>query len=126
MADFLAEQGALILTGIFLTFISGFCYTINAYGFVSRGKYRKKEEAMIIFLGSTIFLGLITPLIHEVSKVTLNYVPIISIFGFIIVATNFTLHYSIPRWNHKSTKTILIYLGGFFLLVLGFLVNMYA
>jgi len=126
MADFLAEQGALILTGIFVTFISGFLYTINSYGFVARGKYRKKEEAIFIFLGATVFLGLITPLIHEISKIVILYIPIIGIFGIIVIGTNFVLHYSIPSWRHTSTKTLLIYLCGAFLLVLGFLVNIYA
>jgi hypothetical protein len=50
MADLLFEESALVLTGIFVTFISSFLYTINTYGFVHRGKYRKKEEAIIIFL----------------------------------------------------------------------------
>ena len=126
MADFLTEEGALVLTGIFVTFISGFLYTINSYGFVHRGKYQKKEAAILIFLGATVFLGLITPLIHELSKIVIRYVPIITIFGMIIIGANFVLHYSIPSWRHTSTKTLLIYLVGTFLLVLGFLISIYA
>ena len=64
MADLLFEESALVLTGIFVTFISSFLYTINAHGFIARGKYRKKEEAIFIFLGATVLLGLVTPLIH--------------------------------------------------------------
>jgi hypothetical protein len=123
--DVLFEEGALVLTGIYVTFISSFLYTINAQGFVARGKYRKKEDAIIIFLGATIILGLLTPLIHEVSKLTLLFVPIPSIFGVLIFGTNFVLHYSIPSWRHTSTKSLLIYLLGVFLIILGFLIGYY-
>ncbi len=125
MADLLFEESSLVLTGIFITFISSFLYTINAQGFVARGKYRKKEEAILIFLGATVFLGLLTPLIHEVSKLTILMVPIPSIFGIVLLGTNYVLHYSIPSWKQTSTKSLLIYLLGIFLVVLGFLVNMY-
>ena len=125
MADVLFEESSLVLTGIFITFVSSFLYTINAQGFVSHGKYRKKEEAILIFLGATVFLGLVTPIIHEVSKLTILMVPIPSIFGIVLIGTNFVLHYSIPSWRQTSTKSLLIYLLGTFLVVLGFLVSIY-
>jgi hypothetical protein len=125
MVDVLLEESSLVLTGIFVTFISSFLYTINSQGFVHRGKYRKKEEAIIIFLGSTIFLGLLTPIIFEIAKLTIRYIPVISIIGFVLMATNFVLHYSIPSWKQTSTKSLLIYLLGAFLLILGFLIDYY-
>ncbi len=126
MGDLLFEESALVLTGIFVTFISSFLYTINAQGFVARGKYRKKEDAIIIFLGSTLILGLVTPVIHEVSKLTILWVPIPSIFGIVIFGSNFVLHYSIPSWKHTSTKSLLIYLLGVFLVILGVLISYYT
>jgi heme/copper-type cytochrome/quinol oxidase subunit 3 len=125
MADVLFEESALVLTGIFITFISSFLYTINAQGFIARGKYRKKEEAILIFLGATIFLGLVTPVIHEISKLTIQEVPIPSIFGILLLGTNFVLHTSIPSWKQTSTKSLLIYLFGTFFVVLGFLIGYY-
>jgi len=125
MADLLFEESSLVLTGIFITFLSSFLYTINAQGFVARGKYRKKEEAIFIFLGATVFLGLVTPLIHEVSKLTIILVPVPSIFGIVLIGTNFVLHYSIPSWKQTSTKSVLIYLLGVFLVVLGYLISIY-
>lgn len=125
MADLLFEESSLVLTGIFITFLSSFLYTINAQGFVARGKYRKKEEAIFIFLGATVFLGLVTPLIHEISKLTIMLVPVPSIFGIVLIGTNFVLHYSIPSWKQTSTKSVLIYLLGVFLVVLGYLISIY-
>jgi hypothetical protein len=125
MVDLLTEEGALILTGIIITFISSFLYTINAHGFVHRGKYRRKEEAILIFLSATVFLGLLTPLINEVSKLTIHFVPVISITGVVLFSTNFVLHYSIPSWKQTSTKSLLIYLLGAFMVVLGILISIY-
>jgi cytochrome bd-type quinol oxidase subunit 2 len=125
MADLLFEESSLVLTGIFITFLSSFLYTINAQGFIARGKYRKKEEAIFIFLGATVFLGLVTPLVHEVSKLTIVLVPIPSIFGIVLIGANFVLHCSIPSWKQTSTKSLLIYLLGIFLVVFGGLISLY-
>lgn len=125
MVDSLFEESALVLTGIFVTFISNFLYTINAQGFMTRGKYRKKEEAILIFLAATVFLGLVTPLVHEISKLTITIIPVVSIAGIVIIGTNFVLHHSIPSWKQTSTKSLLIYLLGIFLFVIGFLLNIY-
>jgi hypothetical protein len=125
MADLVFEESALVLTGIFVTFISSTLYTINAHGFIARGKYRKKEVAIFIFLGATVFLGLLTPVINEISKLMISFVPVLSIVGIVVIGTNFVLHYSIPSWKHTSTKSLLIYLLGAFLLVSGFLISMY-
>lgn len=125
MPDLLFEESALVLTGIFVTFISSCLYTINAQGFVARGKYRKKEDAILIFLGATVLLGLATPVINEGSKLIIQYVPVPSIFGIVLFSTNFVLHYSIPSWKQTSTKSLLIYLLGIFLVILGFLIVYY-
>jgi len=125
MADVLIEYSALVLTGIIITFISSMLYTINAQGFIHRGKYRKKEEAIFIFLGATIFLGLVTPLVNEISKLIVQFIPVVTIAGAVLMGTNFVLHYSIRSWKHTSTKSLLIYLLGAFLAVLGFLIDYY-
>jgi cytochrome bd-type quinol oxidase subunit 2 len=125
MVDWLFEQGALILTGIFVAFISSCLFTINAQGFIAHGKYRKKEDAILIFLGATVILGLMTPVINEVSKLIIQYIPIPSIFGIVLFGTNYVLHYSIPSWKQTSTKSLLIYLLGIFLIILGILINHY-
>jgi hypothetical protein len=121
MIELFFEKSALILTGIFVTFISSFLFTMNARGFIARGKYRKKEEAVIIYLSATFLLGIITPLIHEGSTMIIRIVPALSIVGILIIGANFIIHYSIPRWNQTSIKSLLIYLLGVFLVILGIL-----
>ena len=122
MVDVLTEEGALILTGMIITFITGFLYTITTHGFKSGGKYRKKHEAVAIYLGSMGVLGLLTPVINELSKIIIRLVPIISIFGVFIIGANFILHQNIKKWRHTSVQSLLIYFSGAFLVVFGYLI----
>jgi len=122
MADFLTEEGTLILTGMIITFATGFLYTTTNHGFKSGGKYRKKHEAVAIYLGSMGVLGLLTPVIAEFSKIIIKLVPIIAIFGVFIIGANFTLHQNIKKWRHLSVQSLLIYFFGGFLVVLGYLI----
>lgn len=120
--DFLLEEGTLILTGMIITFITGFIYTTTAHGFKAGGKYRKKHEAVAIYLASMGTLGLLTPVINEASKLIINLVPIISIFGVFIIGASFILHRNIKKWQHTSVQSLLIYFFGAFLVVFGYLI----
>ncbi len=122
MADFLTEEGTLILTGMIITFITGFLYTTTAHGFKSGGRYRQKHEAVVIYIGSMGILGLLTPVIAELSKLIIKLVPIISIFGVFVISANFILHQNIKKWRHTSVSSLLIYFTGAFLVVLGYLI----
>jgi len=123
--SFLQDQSSLILTGIIITFVSGFIYTTTSTGFKSGGKYRTKQGAIVIYVSATIFLGLITPLINELSKIIIDVFPVLSIIGAIIFGANFIINQSVPTWRHTSPKTLLIYLFSILLIIFGFLLNSY-
>jgi hypothetical protein len=122
MADFLTETGALVLTGMIITFITGCIYTTTAHGFKAGGKYRKKHEAVAIYLGSMAVLGLLTPVISWLSVYIIQIIPIISIFGVFVIGASFILHSSIKKWKHTSVQSLLIYFFGAFLVIFGFFV----
>ncbi|MGF3554256.1 MAG: hypothetical protein ACQXXF_03130 [Thermoplasmatota archaeon] len=119
--DFLIEQSKLILTGIFVSFISSLIYRITPTGFISAGKYRTKEGAIAIYILAIIVLGIFTPLIYELSGLIIIYVPILSIIGLILLCSNFIINQSVPTWKHTAPKTLLIYFTSFLLIILGFL-----
>jgi len=121
--DVIKDQSALILTGIIITLISGLLYTTTTTGFKSGGRYRTKQGAILIYLSAMIFLGLITPLINGLSKIIIEVVPIISIFGALIVGTNFIINQRIPTWSHTTPKTLLIYFSGVVLVAIGYFVH---
>ena len=109
----------MILTGIIVTFLASFLYSMNAKGFIAKGRYRKKEEAVIIYLAATLVLGVLTPFINELSTMILGIIPALSIVGILIIGANFIIHYNIPRWNQTSMKSLLIYLLGVLLFIVG-------
>jgi len=119
--DFITNQGNLILTGILVAFISHLIYKITPTGFVSAGRYRTKEGAIVIYIIAIVILGILTPFINELSGFIIKTIPIISIVGFIILCSNFIINQSVPTWKHTTPKTLLIYLIGFVLMILGFL-----
>lgn len=123
--DLLSEYSKLILTGIFIVFISTIFYRITPTGFVSIGKYRSKEGAILIYLFSTVILGFFTPLIYWLSSLIIISVSFISIFGLLVFLANFIINQSVPSWKHTSSKTLLIYFFSVFLIILGFLINLY-
>jgi len=118
--DFLIDQSKLILTGILVSFISSLIYRITPTGFISAGKYRTKEGAIAIYIFAIVILGLFTPVIYELSGLIIINIPIISIIGFLIVCSNFIINQSVPTWKHTSPKTLIIYLTGVIMIILGF------
>lgn len=122
--DTLFEQGTLILTGIFITFISSIIYRITPTGFVSAGKYRTKEGAIAIYLFSAVILGFFTPAIYQLSNFIITVVPILSIFGLLIFLANFINNQSVPSWKHTTPKTLLIYTFSIVIIILGFVIKL--
>jgi hypothetical protein len=120
MLEYITEQSSLILTGIILSLISGFIYTMTSTGFISGGRFRTKSQAILIFLVVAFILGSITPAIEQFSKDVINIVPLISIFGVLIISANLIININIKRWRHTTPITLLIYATGVILIIIGF------
>ena len=124
ISEIFTENGGLILTGIFIAFISSIIYRIAPTGFVSGGKYRTKEGAIAIYLFSAVILGFCTPLIYVFSDLVIINLSLVSIFGLLIFLANFIINQSVPSWKHTSPKTVLIYFFSIILIEIGFIVNL--
>jgi hypothetical protein len=123
LINLLSEYSKLILTGIFIVFVSTIFYRITPTGFVSFGKYRTKEGAIAIYLISIVFLGFFTPLIYWFSILIIKTISIITIIGFILFLSNFIINQSVPNWRHTSLKTLLFYFSSIILIIIGFIIN---
>ena len=117
---YLTEYGAEFLTGVIISIFSGFIYTATSTGFISGGKFRTKESAVFIYLLTALICGVITPIIYELSKEFMSVFNAISIIGILIIIANFAVHQEVKRWKHTSSKSLLLYLIGLFLIALGF------
>jgi len=121
MVDFLAQQGQLMLTGIIVTFISGFIYKMTPTGFKCAGRYRKKETAVFIYLGAAFLLGITTPFVHVFSSLIIEFVPALTIIGFFVLSANFIVNQKIRTWRQTAPKTLIIYVVSILLMILGVL-----
>jgi hypothetical protein len=117
------EQSTLMLTGIFIAFISSILYRITPTGFISVGKYRTKEGAIAIYLLSAIVLGLFTPLIYQLSYFIIQNLSIISIVGLLIFLANFVINQSVPSWRHTTPKALIIYFLSIVFIICGLYIN---
>ena len=124
ISEIFAENSVLILTGIFIAFISSIIYRVAPTGFISGGKYRTKEGAILIYLFSAVILGFCTPLIYVFSDLIIINLSVLSIFGLLIFLANFIINQSVPSWKHTSPKTLLIYFFSILLIVIGFIVKL--
>ncbi|PNX49171.1 MAG: hypothetical protein BV457_02280 [Thermoplasmata archaeon M9B1D] len=124
ISEIFAENSVLILTGIFIAFISSIIYRVAPTGFVSGGKYRTKEGAILIYLFSAVILGFCTPLLYVFSDLIIINLSVLSIFGLLIFLANFIINQSVPSWKHTSPKTLLIYFFSIILIVIGFIVKL--
>jgi len=124
ISEIFAENSVLILTGVFIAFISSIIYRVAPTGFVSGGKYRTKEGAIAIYLFSAVILGFCTPLLYVFSDFIIINLSVLSIFGLLIFLANFIINQSVPSWKHTSPKTLLIYFFSILLIVIGFIVKL--
>jgi hypothetical protein len=117
------EPSNLVLTGVIITVASSLVYKITPTGFKFWGKYRTKEQAVLIYLVIVVILGLSTPLISEIIRFSAPYIPLISVVGVLIIASNFIIHESVHSWSHTTIQSLLIYLSGVALTIFGGIVG---
>ena len=108
-----------ILTGATIAILATFIYSTLTNAFLSAGRFRSKEEAVFIYLLTAFFLGLLTPPIHSFWTKLVSFLPPLKIIGLLIILGNVVINQSVKRWRHTTFKTILIYLMGLLLLILG-------
>ncbi len=119
MFEMLIEQSRLILTGIFISFISKVIYKTTPTGFMSLGKYRTKEGAVFIYLFATCMLGFFTPVVYILSGFIIDTFSLLSIIGIIFLCSIFIINQSVPTWKHTTPKTLVMYGSAALLFVLG-------
>ncbi len=116
---YLIDYSAEFITGVIISIISGSIYTTTSTGFMSRGKFRTKEAALVIYLATAFICGVLTPPIYMFSTMLVDNLNLISLMGFLLVVANFALHYEIKGWKQSSLKSLILYFIGFALIGVG-------
>lgn len=106
----MAEPFPLVLTGITTAFLAGLVYSTTDHGFQTSGRYRSKEDALWIFLGTILVLGLVNPLIYSFWRSFTSAVDPTTPIGLIMGGGMFLVNESVTHWNHTDQKSVAIYL----------------
>ena len=109
---------SLVLTGATTALIAGLIYQFTDNAFMSQGRFRGKEEALTIYLGSLLFIGLITPAIHSYWANTIATINKVRGIGAIMILGMYIVNRSVTNWKHTDEKSLVIYLAGLILLIL--------
>lgn len=65
---FIANNLALILTGITISIIGGYIFYAGNNGILSGGTYTSKEKSLSLLVVRVLLIGILTPFIHSFWK----------------------------------------------------------
>lgn len=108
-----------VLTGATVAFLATFIYSTLTNAFLCGGKFRRKEEAIFIYLTTSIVLGFFTPAISYGWLQLIQMLTPLKIVGLLIIVGNAVVNQCVKRWKHTTPKTVLLYMIGFILLLMG-------
>lgn len=119
MLQFILNNLVTIATGATTALIAFLIYTTTNRTFQSGGKFRAKEEALFITLGTMSFTGLLTPKIQSFWTSTLSVISGLQLLGVTIVLGMIVVNESVNHWKHFDIKSITMHGIGFILLLFG-------
>ncbi len=108
-----------MLTGATIAILSSFIYSTLTNAFLSGGRFRSKEEAIIIYLTTSFIFAFLTPIIKSIWFQVVQVLTLLKIAGLLIIIGNAVINQSVKRWKHTTLKTIMIYLLGILLFLFG-------
>lgn len=100
----------LVLTGTTTAILATFIYTITDSGFIVNGSYKGKEEALVIYLGTVLVLGIINPFIYRFWVSTQGAVDATVLLGLGIATGMYLVNEKVTNWKQTDKKSISIYL----------------
>lgn len=108
----MVEAFALILTGITTAFLTTLVYTTTDHGFQTGGRYRSKEDALVIYLGTILGIGIVNPFVYEFWASFAATVDPTLPLGIALAGGMFMVNEIVTHWKHTDGKSITIYLLG--------------
>jgi hypothetical protein len=119
MLQFILNNLVTIATGATTALIAFMIYTTTNKTFQSRGKFRGKEEALFITLGTISITGLLTPSIQNIWTNALSVISGLQLLGVTIVLGMIVVNESVNDWKHFDIKSITMHILGITLFLFG-------
>lgn len=119
MIQFLLNNLVIIATGATTALISFLIYTTTNRTFQSGGKFRSKEEALLITLGTLLITGILSPAIQNFWTGLLSQISGLQLLGATIMLGMIVVNESVTYWNHFDAKSVVTHSLGLMLILFG-------
>jgi len=116
---FIANNLALILTGITISIIGGYIFYAGNNGILSGGTYTSKEKSLSLLVVRVLLIGILTPFIHSFWKTVSLQISFLTIAGVIVCIGTFALNEMVANWRHDTGKSLGLYAIGVILFAVG-------
>lgn len=117
--QFILNNLVSIATGATTALIAFLVYTTTNRTFQSGGKFRGKEEALAITLGTMSLTGMLTPSIQNFWTNTLAMISGLQLLGITVILCLVVVNESVNHWNHFDMKSVIMHSMGVTLLLFG-------
>lgn len=106
----MVDPFTLVLTGLTTAFLATLVYSTTDHGFQKGGRYQSKEDALWIYLGTILVLGILNPLIYQFWSSFGASVDPSTPIGLILAGGMFMVNRLVTHWNQTDRKSLTIYL----------------
>ncbi|MFB6208555.1 MAG: hypothetical protein ABEJ56_00265 [Candidatus Nanohaloarchaea archaeon] len=116
---FIANNTALILTGITTSIVGGYIFYAGNNGILAGGSYTSKEQSLGLLIGRVLLVGAFTPPIHYFWKAISLQINFLAIAGIIIVIGTYAMNEMVANWRHDTEKSLVLFGAGLLLFIIG-------
>jgi hypothetical protein len=111
------ENLVLMLTGSTMAFFGCLFYRSVGTAFLSRGRFRNKFEALIIFALSIIVTSWLTVIVQSFWEYITNFFSFWGLVGMVLIAGMVGVNRTVENWKYLDIKSIFIYIIGFIMIL---------
>ena len=114
----MVDPFTLVLTGLTTAFLATLVYSTTDHGFQTGGRYQSKEDALWIYLGTILVLGILNPFIYQFWGSFAASADPTTPIGLILAGGIFMVNRLVTHWNQTDHKSLTIYALSIFLIVI--------
>ena len=111
------ENLVLMLTGSTMAFFGCLFYRSVGTAFLSKGRFRNKFEALIIFALSIIAMSWLTVQVQSFWEYITNFFSFYGLVGLVLIIGMIGVNRTVGNWKYLDSKSVFIYIIGIIMIL---------
>ena len=111
------ETLVLMLTGSTMAFFGCLFYRSVDTAFLSRGRFKNKFDALIIFASSIIATSLITVIMQSFWEYIADSFSFYGLVGLVLIMGMVGVNHTVENWKYLDSKSVVIYIIGIIMIL---------